>query len=127
MNEAYYAELRVEPDRNATAIVQSVTAGIAAARARGTRCLLLDLRPIAGVAAPTLARRDAMVTEWARAAAGDVVIAVVAPPELLDPERFGEMIAAAAGLRAQGFVDADAARAWLQGQAVALAPPGRRS
>lgn len=116
MDDTTYAELRIEPGPPLPALVQSVTEAIAQARARGTRRLLIDLRALAGATPPSLAQRDALVTAWARAAGGDVVIAAVAPAELLDPERFGVFVAAAAGLRAEGSEEAEAARAWLARQ-----------
>ena len=116
MDEAGYAEFVIEPTRDQVAVVNAVTAAIEAARRRGVRRLLVDLRPTDGMVPPTLAQRDTLVTLWARAAAGLVAVAVVAPPSLLDPERFGEMVAAAAGMQAEGFEDRDAARAWLARQ-----------
>src|SRR5690349_18070482 len=100
MSDADYAVFRMEPSHDQVGVVQAVTAAIAAARAAGTRKLLVDLRATDGMVPPTLAQRDMLVTMWARAAAGEVVVAVVAPPSLLDAERFGEMIAAAAGMLA---------------------------
>jgi hypothetical protein len=116
MTEDAYAEFRIEPTRDQFAVVQAVTAAIADARAQGKRRLLVDLRPSAGMLPPTLAQRDALVTTWARAAAGEVIVAVLTQADLLDPERFGELVAAAAGLRAEGFDDEQAARAWLSRQ-----------
>jgi hypothetical protein len=116
MNDGDYAEFRVAPSHDQVAVVQAVAGAIADARARGTRRLLVDLRATDGMVPPTLAQRDALVMIWARAAACELVLAVVAPPSLLDRERFGEMIAAAAGLRAEGFEDMEAARAWLARQ-----------
>jgi hypothetical protein len=113
MNEGDYAEFRMEPSHDQVGVVNAVVAAITAARAQGTRRLLVDLRATAGMVPPTLAQRDMLVTMWARAAAGELVLAVVAPTSLLDAERFGEMIAAAAGLCAEGFDDIDTARAWL--------------
>jgi hypothetical protein len=116
MSDATCAELRVERDPSLLAMVQAVTDGITAARARGASRLLVDLSALAGVAPPSLGQRDALITAWARAAAGELVVAVVAPKELLDPERFGVYVAEAAGMRAEAFVDEVAARAWLQRQ-----------
>jgi len=123
MSDADYAVFRMEPSHDQVAVVQAVTAAIAAARAEGARKLLVDLRATDGMVPPTLAQRDMLVTMWARAAAGEVVVAVVAPPSLLDAERVGEMIAAAAGMLAEGFDDMDAARAWLRRQHAATPRP----
>ena len=124
MNEGSFSELRLEPDRDPVAVVNKVAAGIADARARGVRKLLVDLRAT-DIPAPSLAQRDALVTMWARAAAGQIVLAVLAPSRLLDAERFGTLVAAAAGMRAEGFEDEAEARAWLERQRdpVASVPP----
>ena len=124
MDEGSFAELRLAPDRDPVAVVHKVAAGIADARERGVRKLLVDLRAT-DIPAPSLAQRDALVTLWARAAAGQLVLAVLAPPRLLDAERFGTLVAAAAGLRAEGFDDEAQARAWLERQRDPLAsvPP----
>jgi hypothetical protein len=124
LNEGSFAELRLEHDRDPVAVVNKVAAGIADARARGVRKLLVDLRAT-DIPAPSLAQRDALVTMWARAAAGQVVLAVLAPSRLLDAERFGTLVAAAAGMRAEGFEDEVQARAWLERQRdpVASVPP----
>jgi hypothetical protein len=123
MSDADYAVFRMEPCHDQVAVVHAVAAAIAAARDGGTRKLLVDLRATDGMVPPTLAQRDTLVTIWARAAAGEVVVAVVAPRSLLDPERFGEMIAAAAGMLAEGFEDMEAARAWLLRQRAASPRP----
>jgi hypothetical protein len=122
MTEGAVAVFRADPIRDQVAVVQAVAAAIAAARVEGRSRLLVDLRPTAGMAPPTLAQRDALVAIWARAAQGQVMVALLAQPEMLDPERFGEMMAAAAGFRAEGFSDPDLAMAWLLRQHDPLAP-----
>ena len=93
--------------------IAAVTAAIDAAREGGAARLLVDLRPIAGIAPPGLGQRYALATDWARAAAGALAIAVVVPRELVDPRRFGMQVAHGAGLDGDLFEDEDAARAWL--------------
>ena len=90
-----------------------VSAAIEAARHAGATRLLLDLRPLAGIAPPGLGQRYSFSAEWARAAAGAVSIAVIAPVELIDPRRYGMQVALAAGLDGDVFVDEAPARAWL--------------
>ena len=93
--------------------IAAVTAAIEAAREGGAARLLIDLRPIAGIAPPGLGQRYALATDWARAAAGALAIAVVVPSELVDPRRFGMQVAHGAGLDGDLFEDEGAARAWL--------------
>jgi hypothetical protein len=108
-----YEEYRVEPGLDRLAAVQAITDAIVAARERGVRRLLVDVRALAGITPPTLAQRDAMVSAWARAAAGRMAIVTVAPESLVDPERYGVLVAEAAGLRSETFPDVASARAWL--------------
>jgi hypothetical protein len=125
MADASYAELRIEPTGSLLDTAQSIVAMLAQARACGTRCVLLDLRALAGVPTPSLGQRHELITAWARAAGGELVVAVVAPESLLDPERFGVFVAEAAGLRTEAFVDDRPARAWLERQSAQLAASPR--
>ena len=45
-------------------------------------------------------------------------MAVLSQQEMIDPEGFGLIVAQAAGLRAEAFVDEAAARRWLARQAL---------
>jgi hypothetical protein len=117
-----YEEYRVEPGLDRLAAMHAITGAITSARERGVRCLLVDLRALAGMTPPTLAQRDTMVTTWARAAAGRLVIATVAPESLIDPERYGVLVGQAAGLRSETFTDEVAARTWLRRQSDATPP-----
>jgi hypothetical protein len=126
MADATYAEFRIEPTGNLRETAESIAATLAQARASGARRVLLDLRALAGAPAPGLGQRHELITAWARAAGGELVLAVVAPDALLDPERFGVHVAEAAGLRAEAFLDDAPARAWLERQAASwpVAPRG---
>jgi hypothetical protein len=93
--------------------IAAVGAAIGAARAAGATRLLVDLRSLTGVAPPGLGQRYAFATDWARAAQGALSLAILAPPELVDPGRFGVLIAHGAGLDGDVFDDEAGARAWL--------------
>jgi hypothetical protein len=86
------------------------------ARAAGHGRLLLDIRGFR-VPVPTLSDRIAFAREWAEAAGGRVMLALVCAPHLIDPERFGVVAAAGFGLRGSVFQDPDEALAWLREQA----------
>jgi hypothetical protein len=109
------AEFRVDPQVGLPAVVAAVTAAIRAARDEGDGRLLIDLRDVRN--APTLAQRHELSLTCARAAGGDVVIAVVAPPSFIDPDRFGVLVAESAGLHVDVFTEEADARAWLARQA----------
>jgi hypothetical protein len=83
--------------------------------ANGQPHLLVDAGD-AGFGSPSLADRSRMVRLWADAAAGQLRIAVVAPPDFIDPERFGVVSARNFGLAAQVFESERAAVAWLRAE-----------
>ncbi len=92
---------------------QAVTAAIAEACARGWRKLLIEITAGPGFAAPSLAMRAEMTRDWAAAAQGRVIVAMVCPIEFIDPHRFGVSMARNFGMVANVFVDEASARDWL--------------
>ncbi|MDX1440414.1 MAG: hypothetical protein R3284_10985, partial [Rubricoccaceae bacterium] len=54
------------------------------------------------------------IHEWAEAAHGAVRVALLARPEMLDPERFGVTVAANLGFTADAFTSEEEALAWLE-------------
>ena len=119
-NDVLTAEFRAEPQPGMSAAIAAVTAAIVDARGRGARRLFLDLRDLR-LPPPSLGQRHLYATEWARAAGGEFVLAVLIQEEMIDPEGFGVLVAQAAGLRVEVFADEGAARGWLARQPVA--PP----
>lgn len=77
--------------------------------------LLVDTTGFTGLESPTIADRYALGTETAGAASGAVKIAVVVQPDLIDPNRFGVLVAANRGLAAAPFATEVAALEWLLG------------
>ena len=75
--------------------------------------LLVDLRELFGYPVPSLADRYWMVQDWAEAAQGALIVAVVALPEYVDPNKFGVKAAADAGLKGDVFTSIADAMAWL--------------
>jgi hypothetical protein len=117
------AVYRVAPGTELRDGIAAITAAIEAARDGGAARLLIDLRAYAGSAGPGLGQRYALASEWARAAQGKVAIAVVSPPELIDPRRYGMQVALGAGLDGDVFEDEPSARAWLATRPLAPEPP----
>jgi hypothetical protein len=62
---------------------------------------------------PTLADRYFAVREWASVAGGCVRLALVLPAEVIDPQRFGEIVARNAGLTAHISASEPEALHWL--------------
>src|SRR3954463_7678096 len=86
---------------------------IAYCRFHEHRRLLLNIKGLTGFRVPTLAERYWFVNEWAVAGGSKVVLAMVAPEELIDPEKIGVTMAYNAGMLANVFLDDNEALAWL--------------
>jgi hypothetical protein len=120
MNMADYLEVKegigeFRP-RGECALVEAVdliTDAIAYCRDGHINKLLVVTTGLVGVSIPTLVDRFLMVEEWARKSNGLVVVAMVASPEYIHPQRFGVRVAADFGLVGDVFTsEADALR-WL--------------
>jgi len=94
--------------------VQWVTSAITYCRERGIRKLLVDTCSLTGFAPPAVHTRYFFMHEWAAAAAGAVCIAMVARPEMIDPEKFGVTVGRNAGLVCDVFSLESEADAWLR-------------
>jgi len=93
--------------------VELVSGAITYCRVRNINKLLVDLRELFGYPVPSLTDRYWMVQDWAEAAQGALVVAVVALPEYVDPNKFGVKAAADAGLKGDVFTSVAEAMAWL--------------
>ncbi len=71
---------------------------------------------LSGVAVPTRDDRFWIAQDWAQEAKGMVILALVAPPEYIDPGRFGVAAAADAGLKVAVFTSKSDAMEWLLAQ-----------
>ena len=75
--------------------------------------LLINATGLDGFGSPTLADRYFIVREWAKLAAGRVRIAMVVKEHMIDPGRFGVLVARNAGLEANVFGTEPEALEWL--------------
>jgi len=92
-----------------------VKSAIESAREQQIRKLLVVASDLEGFESPSIATRHMMVREWAGAAGGAVQVAVVAKPEMIDPQRFGVVVAAAQfGALTNVFTTDTDALAWLR-------------
>jgi hypothetical protein len=106
-------EFRPRGESSLVEAVELITRAIAYCRDRRIGKLLVVTTDLSGVPIPTLIDRFLMVEEWAQAAKGVVVGAIVASPEYIHPEKFGVRVAADLGWVADVFTsEADALR-WL--------------
>jgi hypothetical protein len=93
--------------------VALIRRAIDAACASGTRELLVDTRGLTGFASPDTFERFLAAVQWAEGGAGRLRLSMVARPEMIDPDRFGVLVAANRGLTSNIFTGEDDARAWL--------------
>jgi len=94
---------------------QMMISAVAFAREQNIRKLLVVVSGLTGFAPPSIVWRYYFMQEVARASGGSVRVAMVARPEMIDPEKFGVTVAANAGLIADIFTSEEEALAWLQG------------
>jgi hypothetical protein len=93
---------------------QLITSAIAFSREQEVKKLLVVITSLTGFEPPNLAARYFFFREWARAAEGQVNVAFVAGPEMIDPEKMGILIGENAGLHSDAFTSEAEALAWLQ-------------
>jgi len=91
-----------------------VKSAIESAREQQIRKLLVVASGLDGFESPSIATRHMLAREWAGAAAGAVQIAVVAKPEMIDPQKFGVVVAATFGALTNAFATEADAIAWLR-------------
>lgn len=93
--------------------VAMVTRAIQFARAQKKSKMLVVTSGLTGFPSPTVSDRYFFSREWAAAAHGELRIAFVARPEMIDPQKFGITVAANSGLVADVFDSEPAALNWL--------------
>ena len=108
-----YCRFRPRGEVSLVEAVALVTSAIAFCRDQKIPRLLVNVTGLTRLSTPTLVDRYLMAEEWAREAKGSVVVAMVAVPELIHPERFGVKVAADRGLRADIFTSEREALGWL--------------
>jgi len=87
---------------------------LVAARDRKIKRLLVDARQLTGFPSPTLADRYFIVRRWATEFGKHVELSIVMEQHILDPDRFGVMVAANLGMRADAFSSPIEALEWLR-------------
>ena len=85
------------------------------ARERGIQKLLLVTSDLALFRPPNLGDRYFRAEACAKSAAGQVCVAVVARPELIDPQKFGVTVARNYGMVTDVFTSEAEALTWLEG------------
>lgn len=110
---AEYAHYTAEGVTTLAETVALVTEAIRYCHDRKVPRLLVDLTQLGGFPPPEVHDRYRFAHEWAQAARGKLILAVVAREEMLDRERFGILAAKNAGLRAYVSISVPESREWL--------------
>jgi len=95
-------------------LIPRVTATIKAVRDRGIRKLLLVALELEGLQSPGIGTRFFLSRQWAIAAGGAVRMAIAVGADLIDPQKFGVLVARNFGATANVFATEAEALAWLQ-------------
>jgi len=94
--------------------VQMLACAIAFAREQEVPKLLAVTTGLTGFAPPNTLERYEFATQFAAIAGGAVRLALVAKPEMIDPQTFGLTVANNRGLISNVFTSEADALAWLQ-------------
>lgn len=108
------AFFRVEGEITFAELKPLINRSIALTRDKGLSKLLVNTTRLTGFPFPNEAERYFMIREWAATSLGAVRVAFVAPPEMVDPRRFGITVAQNAGFDINVFTAEPAAVAWLE-------------
>lgn len=101
-----------------------VRTAIALARANQAQELLIDTTALTGFPSPSTFQRFLAVVEWAEEARGSLYLAMIARPEMIDPQKSGVTVAANRGLVSNIFTTEVEARAWLEARSRLDTRPG---
>jgi hypothetical protein len=96
--------------------ISLITRAIKFTRDRQCPKLLVNALGLTGYAMPTLSDRYFAGRTWAAAAEKVVSAVLVIPPEMIDPEKFGVIVARNAGMNAEVFSTEAEAQRWLTSQ-----------
>ena len=91
-----------------------LASAIAFAREQNVPKLLAVTTGLSGFAPPNTVERYEFASQFAAVAAGAVRLALVAKPEMIDPETFGVTVANNRGLISKVFTSEADALAWLR-------------
>ena len=114
--EKGYARFRPEGHGSLQEAVELVGQAIAFCYEHEIPKLLVDTTQLTGFLPPTITDRFFIAQNWAQKAKSMVIVAMVVPPEVIDPEKFEVLAAANAGQRAETFTSESETLAWLLSQ-----------
>jgi len=100
--------------------VESVDKAVLYCRENKIGGLIVDVTRATGLPMPSVSDVFWFITKWAETATGKVAIAMVAPAEMITPDKIGITIAANRGLRSEIFTDEADAHEWLRSEISAV-------
>lgn len=108
-----YAHFRPEGEATLKLAIALVGDAIKYCHDEGISRLLADVTHLKGNAPPTIVERYWIAQEWAKLARGQVAVALVVRPEVIDPEKFEVIAATNLGQTADVFSAESEALDWL--------------
>ncbi len=93
--------------------IDMVAEAMRLARSLGMNDLLVNTTGLTGFPPPSIFARHALAVRWAETAGSGLLVAMVARPELIDPEKIGVLMAQNRGASGDVFATEAAALAWL--------------
>lgn len=93
--------------------VDMVAMAMKKARELELASLLVNTSGLTGLSPPSIFARHALAVKWAESAGAHLHVAMVARPELIDPEKIGVLMARNRGVSGDVFTNEVAALAWL--------------
>jgi len=103
--------------------IEMVAEAIIMARELGLADLLANTTGLTGFTPPSVFARYGMSTKWAQTSGAALRVALVARPELIDPQRIGVLMMQNRGAQGDVFTNETDALAWLD----ARLGPGQRT
>ena len=109
-----HAEYRPIGELSLARAIQLISSGIAFAREREVKNLMVVTFGLTGFQPPHVIERYYFVNDWAKASGYSVHVAVVTYPEMIDPEKFGVTVATNIGFVSDVFTSEEEASTWLR-------------
>ena len=109
-----HAEYRPTRELSLGQATRLIASGIDFARERQVKKLMVVTLGLSGFHPPNVIERYYFIHEWAKASAYSMHVAVVAHPEMIDPQKFGVTVASNIGFASDVFTSEEEALTWLQ-------------
>lgn len=93
--------------------VEMIDAAIRFCRDNSICGLLIDINGLTGFEPPSTTERFVLMTRWVDASNGRVILSMIAPAAMMDPQKFGVTVGRNRGLSSEIFLSESEARSWL--------------